>query len=499
MGIFTSLSKKNITKITTKDFYFGSPEAEGENVSGSTLVDYFEDYLGVLNDLQKGHFIFIGRKGVGKSAIAKFIKDSADKEPDSHAVILRISDFHKENIIQNDEKINTSTLFEWLILINIVKLIVQSKAGMYTKEFEKLEKFLERNTGSIEIDKFETSEIFIRKGGEIRFEVLRHAFDGIFNNYFDSKTSKAPYFKLIAPLKEIVAKIISYDVIKEHEFWLLFDDLDIDYSVDNELSSNNVMELLRIARNYNNEIFNKGRAKILIFMREDMRNIIISKYNDSAKLVNSYGIHINWYSHELSKSNENYMPLKRLANKRIELNFQHHNISYNMSDPWSSLINNEYRYNKSSFKHVLDYTFYRPRDIITFLDVLSKDDYQYPIDNSTLWKILKKYITININEIKSELSIFFSEKEKDILFSIIFPYVVNNSNIRYEDIKKLLSKYDFQIELDKIIEILLNYDLLIYCDENHKLIINYRESDLESYDKEKLYIALHKCLYHYYK
>ena len=209
-------------------------------------------------------------------------------------------------------------MFEWLILINIVKLIVKSQAGKYTLEFQKLEKFLERNTGSVEIDKFETNEVFIKTGGEINFEVLTHAFGGIFKKHFDSKTKKAPYYRLITPLKEIVKKILSFDVIKEHEFCLLFDDLDINYSIDNKECNDNIIELLRIARNYNNEVFNVGNAKILVFIRKDINDVIVSRYNDSAKLINSYGIDINWYCNDF---NENRVPLKKMANKRIELNF----------------------------------------------------------------------------------------------------------------------------------------------------------------------------------
>jgi hypothetical protein len=71
----------------------------------------------------------------------------------------------------------------------------------------------------------------------------------------------------------------------------------------------------------------------------------------------------------LSTTDENTMPLKRMINKRIEINFKKHNLQYEKTDPWSSLIKDNYTaYFKSSFKYVLDYTFYRPRDIITFWD-----------------------------------------------------------------------------------------------------------------------------------
>ena len=126
MGIF---SNNNSTKsITTKDFYFGAPEAEGENIRGQSLTDYFEDYLDILGELQKGKFIFVGRKGVGKSAIAKFIKDKSDESDDSFATILRVSDLGIEKQIQFEDASEDSylLLFEWLILINTVKLIVNN-------------------------------------------------------------------------------------------------------------------------------------------------------------------------------------------------------------------------------------------------------------------------------------------------------------------------------------------------------------------------------------
>lgn len=500
MGIFDNY--KSNKEITTKDFYFGSPEAEGENVTGSSLIDYFEDYLGVIRELERNHFIFIGRKGVGKSAIAKFIKDTSDKKDDSHAAIVRIGDYNKERIIQSNNSIEISgnLVFEWLILINIVKLIVKSECGKYTEEFNKLRKFLERNTGSVEIDKFETTEIFIKNGGEINFEVLRHVFNGTFKNYFDTKTTRAPFYKLINPLKEIVRTILSFDALKNDEYWLLFDDLDINYDINSVENNDNVIELLRIARNYNNELLNVSKAKILVFLREDMYNVLVSRYSDSAKLFNSYCIPINWYNHMSSTTDENTMPLKRMINKRIEINFKNHNIEYDIEDPWTSLVKDNHRvYGKSSFKYILDYTFYRPRDIITFLTVLSKDAYKYPVDDASVKVILKNYINTNILEIKSELSIFFNEEEKDYLFTHVFKYVASNNNITYDDMNKYVSEFKFNLDSEKVLDILIEYNLLIYKDISGRLIINYREDNIGIYDKDNLYLCLHKCLYHYYK
>ena len=127
MGILSTINRRNeeITK-TTKGFYFGSTEAEGENVTGSSLLDYFEDYLDILRRLDVGRFIFTGRKGVGKSAIAKYIHDTSEQTANSYAKLLRINDIEIEQfiLVTDEEENKEKHIFEWLILVNIIKLII---------------------------------------------------------------------------------------------------------------------------------------------------------------------------------------------------------------------------------------------------------------------------------------------------------------------------------------------------------------------------------------
>lgn len=501
MGIFSINNSDGI--VTTKDFYFGAPEAEGENINGFSLIDYFEDYLNILGELRKGKFIFVGRKGVGKSAIAKFIKDKSDESDESFAMLLRISDLNKEKLVQLEDKWEDFDLwlFEWLILINAVKLIVKNKCGEFTPEYDKLKKFLERNTGSVEIDKFQIDEKFIKSGGEINFSVLTHIFGGIFKKYFDIKTSKAPFYKLLSPLKDVLKLIIEKPVNKNLEFWLLFDDLDVNYDINNNFANQKIMNLIRLAKQYNNEVFKNSSAKILIFIRDDVRNFIVSKYSDSAKIFSSYEIAINWYNHNLALMDENSNPLKKMANKRIKINFQNHKLPLG-EDPWSTLIKNEnYGVNslKSSFKYVLDFTFYRPRDIITFLQMISKERYDYPIDSNVLKKIMKKFVHINIEEIKSELSLFFKEDEKEKIFQQLFPYIANNSKLHYNEVLTKIKEIGFVNDSKAIMKILVNYSLLIYQNQEGGLFFNYREESIENYNIEDLTISLPKCIYHYYK
>lgn len=507
MGILDNLKESIKSKGNTKGFYFGATEAEAENNGDLCLSNYFNDYLEVLEEMKIGKFLFTGRKGVGKSAIAKFIKDTSDNSNNSDAIVIRISDFELESIIQDNELKNKKeyVILEWLILINLVKLIIKNGGGIYTKEYGKLQDFIDRNSGIVNIDKYQIDSISLQKGGEVNFNVLSQVFGGVLKKYFDTKTSKAPFYKLIPPLRDIVEIILNYDINKNSEFWILFDDLDINYSIQNEDDNNKIMELIRLSKKYNNELFKKNNAKILMFLRDEVRQNIVSKYTDSAKLFSSYEIYINWYKNELYKENENKSPLKKLVNRRLELNFIKKNIKFDEKDPWYSLFERE-NYNpnitpfKSSFKYIADYTFYRPRDFITFLSIIGNNNYTYPIDKKTVKLILAKYIQINILEIKSELSLYFNEIEKANIFEVILPYIADNSNIKYNDLINKIEEFKFHNSSKEILEILNRYSIIIHKDEDGLLFFNYRENpEIDRLDKETTTFTLQKCIYHYYK
>jgi hypothetical protein len=503
MGILKNIRKANSNN-TTRGFYFGAPEAEAENNDGSCLTDYFEDYLDILQELDHGRFIFCGRKGVGKSAIAKYIKDTSDKESESFAKILKINDFELEKFIQFSEKTGDKEklIFEWLILVNIIKLIVSHNCGIYTKEYSKLNKFLNVNAGIVNIDCYQVTEMYKNTGGEVNFQVLKHVFGGIIKQYFQTKLDKAPFYKLILPLKQILKKILDYQVNKDLEFWLMFDDLDINFNVKNEHDNDKIMQLIRVTKDYNNDIFKNNKAKILIFLRDDIRNNLISKYPDSSKIFNSYEIMIEWYSQSYNaEQNEMQIPLRRLVNKRIAKNFEKNNIKYG-TDPWNNLFEDGFEvYNyghKKSFKYILDFTLYRPRDLITILNCISKENINYPIGIDSTRHILAKYIEINITELKNELKLHFCETEIGYLFSDIFPFVKQGSKKKMDLVNKI-DTLNFCYDSEKVFEIIATYSLICFKDSKGKLFFNYRDNkELNTIDISTLELTLPKCIYHYY-
>jgi len=505
MGILDKFKNEQSNKKTTRGFYLGSPEAEGENKKGlQNFQNFFDDYLSILPQLENERFIFTGRKGSGKSAIAKYIKDTAEKTDGSFCDLIRLNDIEIEKLVQLDElnqfENKESVIFEWLILVRIIKLLIKNDSFKYVPEYDKLKKFIERNSGIVNIDKFQIKEVIEKKKLEVAFEVLKHINTNI-GRAFDSKTVKAPFYKLINPLKEIVLKVIQYDVNKEKEFWLLFDDLDINFKANDKDSINRITELIRISKIYNTEFFKDTNTKILIFLRDDIKKIIELHNGYSAKIFSSYEININWYDHQSFKSNENQTQLKKFINKRIELNFQANKISFDNSNAWNRLIEEDtYSYNgKSSFKYIIDFTFYRPRDLILFFNPIGKEDYLFPMKGSTVKALLKKYFIENVSELRNEISIYFEPIAIQQLLDSLKSLTHSGSSYNYDLLSRKLSGCCNSKSVDEIINILWQYSIIIPKDSDGKLYFNYREnSHLDTINLKEWNFTLHKNIYHYF-
>ena len=504
MAILKKFKPANSNK-TTKGFYFGHTEAEGENKSEKqNLISFFEDYLGVLPSIHNEKFFFIGRKGAGKSAIAKFIKDSSDKEDDSFADIIRFNDIELEKLLQSipvEQKDNIETLiFEWLILVRLIRLFVKNESAVYTNEHKKFKHFIERNAGFAEIDKYHIDEIIQKKKLEVSIDVLKHVFGPTIGKYVDTKSTKAPFYQFVNPLKEIIEQVLDYDVFSSKEFIILFDDLDIKFKADNETSKQKLLSLLRAARDLNTGIFKNTSARVLVFLRDDIRDVLETKDSDTSKMFSSYAIPLTWYDHYNFKREENKVNLKKFANKRIALNFEANGLSFDKNDPWHTLFssNDHELQGKSSFKYFLDYTFYRPRDIVLFLSEIGENEYTYPLNTNCIKSLIHKFIRANIKELKSELAIHFSPNETKLLFEVL-KALSSSSEVNGRDrVMELIEEKLPNHDSSSILKFLIDYSILVLIDRDHKLYFNYRSNELETIDFENLNLTCHKSIFRYF-
>lgn len=493
---------------TTLGFSFGKPESEGENSYRESLQSPFDDYLNVLPAINNGHFIIVGRKGSGKSAIAKYIKDNACEENGCYCEIIKTDSIKLEQQIQGENQGLTEFIvafFQWLILVKLVKLIIASSHGEYTQEIKALRNFVRNNSGVVEVDKFSITEINILNNTNINVGALGNVgiFRAILERALGKRFEKAPFYKILPALKEIVYKVLHFEDFKDLSFFVIFDDLDINFKADNLHDKLFIMNLIRVARDINNDLRETNNTSVLIFLRDDIKKLLEGIVADTNKIFSTYAVELKWYDHHGYKNRETDTILRKFINKRIAQNFKKFNIPFLAADPWCSLFaNNEDCYgSKTAFKYILDYTFYRPRDLILLCNHIGEYAYYFPIKGKTVKQLIHKYTIDNVKEIKDELAIYHSYSQ-DIVAKI-FALLKALTSYQYSGFSKEAINTKLQeCGLGReILSLLIEYSLIIpYDAQTGKYYIKYRETNIDDFVIEdgSIQYKLHNSIYAYY-
>lgn len=478
MGLFDRfISKQTELGYTTKKFYLGSPEAEGEigHSSKINLGAVFEDYLNVLPELQHEKFIITGRKGSGKTAIGEYIYSLSEKEHDYFCDFIRKSDINIEKIVQIGQEtghpITKELLFEWIILIRMIKCFTNNQALLKLKEIKDLQTFLKKNSGFVDIKEHQITEILRSQGFEVNTEYFKRFLQFKFGNKYDIKQEKAPFYKLIPHLRDTVQAILESKEGKTSKYILIFDDLDIGFYSEDAATVDTLCQLLRIVKEYNRNFFDRRGvdAKIIVLLRDDIAKFIEVADADMAKIFSSYQIELKWFEQEIYFHNESLTKLKQFINKRIEKNFEKKNIAYSKKDPWLTLIpNDQNSYRHSSFKYVVDHTFYRPRDLLLFFKPISDFEFRIPLSKQDVNKLIGKYVKDLFKEIDNELSASFDKKSKGIIVKSLSKYH-DGQQFTFKDLKNTLGEYDYDGDINKAIESMFEYSLIGYKDPNNNM------------------------------
>ncbi len=500
-----SLFKK---KHTTENLYFGNPEAESENnfKAKIQLEDVFIDYLNVLNELETEKFMVTGRKGSGKSAIGQIIHKRSKNKSNVFCEYIRKSDIDLEQIVQLSAEIGDTIqkelLFKWIILTRLLKLITQNQAVQDLKDIKLIKHFLEKNSGFVNIDKYEIKEILQATGFEIFTEKLMHFFTLKKTRETRLTGSKAPFYKLIPHLEEVITTILTSnaDRFQGNSYKIIFDDLDIEFKAESDKSVETLLNLIRISKNYNNNLFsdNEIDAKVIILLRDDISDILIKKSADMAKVFESYNIPLIWFDHDLHRRGENLTMLKQFIDKRIEIALRNENIVLDRN-PWDFLFEPSSSYNDTSFKYVIDHTFQTPRDLILFMQGLSKYRFEIPLQINELNTLIGNYSTKAKGELDNALTIHFKVNEIDNLFRIL-RVLSRKSEFDFTDFETEFNKYEFAMNAPKCCELLFEYSLVGNKKLNNSMVFfKHRENNETHYniDFEK-YFVIHRILKIYF-
>lgn len=477
MRLFSHSSKQNDSgKQTTRDFIIGVVEAEGEaNNQKILLHDVFVDYPDLFWHLENGKFIILGRKGMGKSAIGKYLVATMEGQANKFGIMVDHHKIELEKLIQGSYQKHAGethcALFKWVVLTQILNLMTDNELIQDWEEMKTLNKFLQRNRGLVGIDQYEIYDHETAKGFSINIEYLRRLCTKL-GLEVKEKGSKAEYYKLLPNLEETMIRLMKKD--KNNDYLLIIDDLDIGYK-NKEENNDIIVDLLRVVKYYNNDVFahHSLSTRVFVLLRDDISKNIMN-YADTAKILGSYAVTLRWYQ---ENDSEDQLLLKQFINKRIEHNFKRLSIAYNPVDPWSDFVEKSSRgHQKSSFKYILDQTFYRPRDLVLFFKDIGSKDIPLPICHQEISHLAVLYAKEMIGEIRNELSSQLSEREITDVLKILYGYRGKYVTFSYGDIIQKLQEASFWNPAG-VVEMLFDYSLIGNQNEKGEKNFKFRERE----------------------
>lgn len=180
----------------------------------------------------------------------------SENTPTLSCCFIRHSDIDLYRAITNIESINISSyaFFEWIILINIVDNIICHNEILNYKNISDLKKFYEVNSGMVSIMARETTNAIDEQSFTVKLEYLKRFFTSSLNKKLSISSERASFFKVIKELKEFVISCMhcKHNIENENYFYIMIDDLDVNFDANNINHVKGIAELIRVAKEYNN-------------------------------------------------------------------------------------------------------------------------------------------------------------------------------------------------------------------------------------------------------
>jgi energy-coupling factor transporter ATP-binding protein EcfA2 len=320
-----------------KKIDLGKDEAENDE----RLKEYFLKTESYHKALAGEKTIIIGRKGSGKSAIFKLLDDELSQKGD---IIIKITpdqyswsilkDYKEQGILPEQAHTNAwkLTLLSSIVwkLNDLGKISEQSKLKNYYNYMK---------------------DSFTPKEDNWFFNLVnkvKSLLKGVKTQWLSFEDTPS----IATPLK--IIEEIKYLLIKESKNFnenirIIIDRLDDSWDSSNE-SKNMIIGLLK-ASNEINSLLN-GKIKVITFLRSDIYDNLF--FDDQDKLRQNEEILV-WDTDSL----------KRIITERVRVSLE---LQKTDEDIWKELFSEKlYRSNAKAEKYIIDRTFKRPRDMLSFV------------------------------------------------------------------------------------------------------------------------------------
>lgn len=360
----------------------GSPDAETDKLLEQAFIE--KDALNAIIDMSNQRSILIGRTGSGKSAILKHLEKTQSKVVRIEPEAMSLRFLSNSTLLQYFNSIDVNLNFFYKILwkhvfiiellrlffsydekkkdnwfFNIKDKFIKKSNPKRDKAFEYFDKW--SNEFWIDTEKrIKEIETIVKNKFETDLGVNVSSLSAKSHQATDEQNSVRAEFKTKA--EHIISEVLANDIheiikivqeelfIDSHQkYFIIIDDLDKEW-----ISSDMRYELIGAMIEVIKEFQSLKGVKIVISLRDNLYQLVFSGMNHKGgqreKFKPLYA-ELSWSALEL----------KELLNKRLYLaTNSHHDLK--------SVFEKTNRKGVDGFTYMLERTFYRPRDVISFVN-----------------------------------------------------------------------------------------------------------------------------------
>ncbi len=342
---------------------FGAIDADNDDL----LLESFEDHPAFTSLLKLDHFLVVGRKGAGKTAIFKKLITQHGAEFFSFGHTFSDYPWHHHALqarlgIPDFDKYTHS--WKYLILITLSKILLNQDQSVpfddaSLEASSKLERFVIDSYGSRDPDVTQvfapTKRLKLKPHFEIDFGLLSAGVS----------PEAVPMQELPSIVSEVNRNLTEWLVAclnPDHEYFVAFDQLDLGFSPEDDDYRDRLIGLLLAARDLNQAARDARRsALVAVFLRDDIYDQL--HFEDKNKLTENSLSMIEWDTDESSPMLMSLMEKRFTAVLASEAGER---------VAWADVFDEEQEMpgHQTKYQHVLDRTYLRPRDMIKFTNAI---------------------------------------------------------------------------------------------------------------------------------
>ena len=479
------------------DIEWGSDEAKGD----SNLNKYFFEFSKFSNILTGKYRYIIGRKGTGKTAIIEKIKNITDDNPLGFYSNLTLRDFPLRDLKDlrdksYQDKSQFVSIWQFLIYIELVKLLLKDESIANEDKIKELKEFLEINNLNNNLGFINTIKELKQSNSKIK--VFLSWISGELNTSNSCEQITTIHYHNVVKTIEKKLKMQS-----ECEYWIFIDELDEGYKAGDTNLRLLLLALLRAVENCALALNNSIKFRPLLVLRSDIFDSL--EDNDLNKL-DDYTIRLKWTSEDISKTNDlsDIYTLKEVISARIKSSLP----SCNNKNPWQDVVEetdpNLPEKTTSTWKYMANRTYERPRDIVKFLKYCSEtfnsdDKYQNKLTFKEIQRAEDRYSNWLHNELRDEIQAYLPcWKEVFQCLTAIGTGRFQKQNLDKQLIEnRTISNWlgNNNKETNDIIELLFDFGILGTLD-GKRWLFKYKDEDLSWNENMDLIIhfGLHRKL-----